>query len=833
MLSILFTSVAVQAQTTVLGYFPSYRLTSVIRYDKLTDIVFAFINSDTQGNLIKNNPGDAIFGFDMNKFISVRDNAANNNVKLWIALGGADPGEQRAARLSSVSGNATKRNRLVSEFVQFAIDNGCYGIDIDWEFPKTQTAKNNHLALMQALNTEIASSSNPNLQVSIAVGGEYKFTINHTQYLHPSLFTTNAHLVDKWNLMAYDLPASYGPNHSSLVDAEGCMDAWENLDVPYAKMLLGVPFYARNANRSGDRMYNQLPGNSTNYNNDLASGWYYNGKSTLEAKMDLASDKGALGILIWDLGQDRSAGNFSLLDAIDAKAATLCPVPKANLGPDKGVCAGESTILNSGVTATGGRNFVWKKDNSVIGGNAPTLSVNQAGTYTIEITQSGCTRSDEILIVTGSSVTTQNASGCNDETLTLSVNSPASGKSYIWFDAETGGGQLYTGVNYAAVFPNTTTVYVEEASDGVVNYSTTPDNIPSGKFHAWSGQSIYNYRIAQRLVVETDLTIKSVRTLVSSRSGATFNVKVQNSSNMSDVDELGPFTYTGDGSSADFRAALFDIDLNLTLTPGSYFISIEPANGSEQNYGFVNDFNEATVETDVFNLYAGMFQRQSGGSFSETDMSDAYGPFLKWEIETGANASCGRTPATATVQQCGPPAVDITSPNDGSDFPSNDSINFSASITDEGSIASVVFEIWKGGSLIATLPVNSNNSLYISAWMPNGTGTDYSLKVTATDNQSNVTVKTIAFTVSTNVSVNTIDASDVSLYPNPSNSEFTLNITGVNNYSVYVYSVSGQLVISDNVSTSSYRFGSDLNSGLYVLKVVSDSGVYQSRIIKN
>jgi hypothetical protein len=45
--------------------------------------------------------------------------------------------------------------------------------------------------------------------------------------------------------------------------------------------------------------------------------------------------------------------------------------------------------------------------------------------------------------------------------------------------------------------------------------------------------------------------------------------------------------------------------------------------------------------------------------------------------------------------------------------------------------------------------------------MPNGTGNDYSLKVTATDNQSNVTVKTITFTVSTNVSVNNIDASDV------------------------------------------------------------------------
>jgi GH18 family chitinase len=843
-LSIFFTSVVVQAQTTVLGYFPSYRATNVIRYDKLTDIVFSFINPDASGNLITNNPGDALYGFDNNKFVVVRDNAASNNVRLWIALGGADSGEQRAARLSSVSGNATTRARLVSQFVQFAIDNGCYGIDIDWEFPKTPQAKANHLALMQALNTEIANSSNPNLQVSIAVGGEYTGSVNHIQYLDPSLFTTNANLVDKWHIMAYDFPSSYGTNHSSLADAQGSMDGWNAMGVPYSKMVLGVPFYARNSNRSSELMYSQLGGTaSTNYNNDSYNGWYYNGKPTLEAKMQLTSDKGAAGILIWDLGQDRAAGNFSLLDAIDAKAATLCPVPKANLGPDKGVCLGQSTTLDAGVAAAGGRTFVWKRNGTITGGNTTTIDVNQAGTYTVEITQGGCTRDDEIVIVTGSSVTTQNASGCDDETLTVSVNSPAQGKTYKWFDAESGGLQLGTGNSYSDVFASNTTVYVEEASDGVVSYTSDPQTIPlqanniDPVAYSWAGGQ-YTQLCAQMIVVESDLTIKSLRAIASARNGVSGKVKVINSSNHNAVDEAGPFSISGDNTSPTYVYQYLDMTIDITLSPGTYFVYFEPDAGSEGNYGFINTLFQESAEAGVYTLKGSMFQSSTDKTgFNPGDEGQnwwaAYGPFLNWNIETGANASCGRTAATITVQQCGPPVVDITKPIDGTDFLLTDSVKIDATITDEGSISSVVFEIYKGANLVATLPVSSNGSTYSAAWLPNATGNDYSVRVTAVDNQSNSTTDTVFFTVSTDVSVNRIASSDVSLFPNPSNSEFTLNISGVNNYSVYVYSVSGQLVSSSNVTTNNYRFGSDLKPGLYILRVVSDAGVYQSQIIKN
>ena len=91
----------------------------------------------------------------------------------------------------------------------------------------------------------------------------------------------------------------------------------------------------------------------------------------------------------------------------------------------------------------------------------------------------------------------------------------------------------------------------------------------------------------------------------------------------------------------------------------------------------------------------------------------AYGPFINWKIETGANASCGRTSATATVIDCGPPTVSIVSPtNTGQYYTQAPLIDFAANITDGGSITNVVFEVYNGTTLVATLPTTTSKSLY-------------------------------------------------------------------------------------------------------------------------
>ena len=457
----------------VLGYFPQYRGTSGVQYDKLTDIAYSFINPNSNGSLKTNGySGDRVFGFDMTKFTTIKDGCANAGTNLWIALGGADDAHLRDNRLNSVSGNSSYRNKLAEDLVEFCITHGVYGISVDWEFPDPGTQVNNHVLLLEAIDSEINSSSNPNIEVSVAVGGETKGTVNHMAYIHTDLFGSKGDLVDEWHVMAYDFPntPSYNANHSSLKDAEDCMEGWELKGMDYSKMLLGVPFYGRNSNRTGEIEYNNLTGSaSTNYNSDISGQWYYNGKTTLEDKIDLAVEKGSLGILIWDIGQDRAEGDYSLLDAIDDKVNLVCPISKPNLGPDKGVCAPNTLILDPSVTGSE-LTYTWSKDGGGSIGTSATLEVSEAGTYKVSISNGSCTKEDEIVIVSGSSVTTTSASGCNDENLTLSVNSPVSGKSYQWYDEETAGSLLFTGSDYTATFSENTTVFVEEVSGGVDTY---------------------------------------------------------------------------------------------------------------------------------------------------------------------------------------------------------------------------------------------------------------------------------------------------------------------------------------------------------------------------
>lgn len=819
-----------QAQNVrVLGYFPQYRATSVLnaQYDKLTDIAFSFINPNANGSLKTNGYAtDQLFGFDNNKFTVVKDGCQANGVNLWISLGGADGPEQRSARLNSVSGNTTYLNTMVTDLVAFCITNGLYGISVDWEFPKTNAAKANHVKLLEALASKIASSSNPNLKVSVAVGGEYKGSYTHFNYLHTDLVGSKSGLVDEWHIMAYDFPPSYGVNHSSLIDAEGCMDGWNNVTgvgngIPYNQMLLGVPFYGRKT--GGEIEYNNLTGNAaTNFNSDVSGSWHYNGKSTLEAKIDLAVAKGAPGILIWDLGQDRS-DQYSLLKVINDKVNTVCPIAKPNLGADRGVCAPNSITLDPGVTGSG-LTFVWTKDGGSSIGSGSTLSVSSAGTYKVSISGNGCTKEDEVVVVSGSPLTTTGASGCDDETLSLTITNPASGKTYDWYDSQSAGTKVSTGTTYSDVFTSSATYYVEEKADGVVTYTTSPDagTDPNAYWGLNAGTEI-----GQRLTVDADLTIKSFRMLVKGKDGVTFKFKVITATGLSLVKESEVFTVSPDATAGTYQYDLKDFSPTggLALVPGDYFIYPEITSGTiVYQSGYVNE----NLEAGVFKLYEAMYTNY--GSGFDKDQSAGmthYGPFFKLVIETGANASCGRTAVNVTVQPCGPPNVTINSPtNTGKYYTQAPLINFDATITDEGSVSSVVFEVYNGSTLVATLPTNSSGSSYTASWQATSASTDYKFKVIATDNDGNTTTSDVDFDVDADVSAqDEIINGKLGVYPNPTTNEFNISfdLTSTNEVNVEVVNTIGAVVYSQKMGVLNgsqlINVNADLGVGFYFVNV--------------
>ena len=114
------------------------------------------------------------------------------------------------------------------------------------------------------------------------------------------------------NIMSYDATGPWSPaspgQHSSYSYSTKGINFWKNnVGIPGDKLNLGVPFYGYdfidpstvNAVTYGsmvalDKSYAEL---------DQVGTAYYNGRPTIEAKVELASNEVG-GIMIWEIGQD-------------------------------------------------------------------------------------------------------------------------------------------------------------------------------------------------------------------------------------------------------------------------------------------------------------------------------------------------------------------------------------------------------------------------------------------------------------------------------------------------------------------------------------------------
>ena len=82
------------------------------------------------------------------------------------------------------------------------------------------------------------------------------------------------------------------------------------------------------------------------------------------------------------------------------------------------------------------------------------------------------------------------------------------------------------------------------------------------------------------------------------------------------------------------------------------------------------------------------------------------------------------------------------------------------------------------------------------------------------------------------VSVNVLNETNVTLYPNPvqSNELYFNSNTPLN---VEIYAITGKLILSKNLKNSSKSIHiSDLNTGLYIVKMTSDFGVQVKKLIR-
>ena len=283
----------------VVGYLPSYRFDSneKIDYCKLTHLNLAFANPGSNGKLIINDFSGVV----------VRARNENNNIKIYISIGGGYLTDEQASIWSNSIDIKDNRPIIINEIVSFVVDNSLDGVDVDLEWQYVTSGYSDFvIELKSALSTKGKS-------MTAALPGTTKFDNITEEALQTFDFI---------NIMAYDFTGPWNPTasgqHSSYNNAVESINFWKNTGISQSKLTLGVPFYGYDFSNSSNVTsftFGQMISTNNSYSEiDNVGMKYYNGRPTIKSKVKLASEQ-VSGIMIWELGQD-SFSDYSLLKTI-------------------------------------------------------------------------------------------------------------------------------------------------------------------------------------------------------------------------------------------------------------------------------------------------------------------------------------------------------------------------------------------------------------------------------------------------------------------------------------------------------------------------------------
>ena len=273
---------------------------AALSLEGVTDLNLAFIDPDINGEFS-----------DHPSLSQVIRTAHDRGMRVYFSIGGGDPPPHLAELI-----RADKRAAFAASIAAFAVRNELDGVDIDLE---------NSL-----INEDYAPF----------VSAVKKALQPHQKLMTAALASWNAHLIhdttlaqyDAIHIMSYDKTGPWNPTqagpHSPYSMAVDDLDYFAGTrGVSAGKLSVGLPFYgygfgnnvpasisfrdiALQYPEAVDADEKTVPGGGT---------IYFNGKSTIRAKASLARQRGARGVMIWQLAGDAAAPH-SLLKVINEVA---------------------------------------------------------------------------------------------------------------------------------------------------------------------------------------------------------------------------------------------------------------------------------------------------------------------------------------------------------------------------------------------------------------------------------------------------------------------------------------------------------------------------------
>ena len=346
---------------------------------KLTYLIFAFAQVSSNGTCSVHDPvADLQATYSASNSVSgVADSgglqgifhqlqelkAKHPSLKVLVSVGGQTLSGPFS---SAATHSSTFASTCISTFIngnfglQKAYPGIFDGIDIDWEYPASDTDRANYTTLMQTLRSQL-DATRPGLILTAATpDGSWNY-----QYID---LGTVSKSINFFNVMTYNYDGPWStttgfdaplyPANGGL-SIDGTLQAYRGAGVPSNKIVMGVPFYAYQwTNVPAGTMYGLyqtgtpnsanfsyanaaalgLTSSNPNFHRDPTTGasWLYEGQTfwtsedlvSAACKVQYGQHYGLGGIMVWDLSGDTTDASLLSAIATDMASSTLtCPTP--------------------------------------------------------------------------------------------------------------------------------------------------------------------------------------------------------------------------------------------------------------------------------------------------------------------------------------------------------------------------------------------------------------------------------------------------------------------------------------------------------------------------
>lgn len=530
-----------------------------------------------------------------------------------------------------------------------------------------------------------------------------------------------------------------------------------------------------------------------------------------------------------------------------------------DLGPPILLCNPVVATLDAGYSGPGVKYRWYKSYPTRVGGNdsAQTITVNQAGTYRVDVVDPICGTQSGTVTITSNAATPNNATYCSATTVSMSVS--GAGK-YKWWTAATGGTVLTTGPTYnktGIVSPTNYTFYVEDTS--TFSLTAGPSAAANNSTHSCGTLGVFCNPFAvdgstkSKLIfnAKSDFVLDQISVFAVNyycsggvNDKVTVNVKYPSSLGGGHVPGspktiLSPCTVQNNGPN--FPAHLMPLPLGFAiLQADGYQMTLSTSSGESNIIGFLNANSSGTLPSPPSYIYPTMYSYAGNpvvefASNSSSDFNLYYQPtafpgYFDWQITKGIN--CQRVPVMLT-HYCALP-VDYLNFTVKPQSSSSALIKWQTA-SELNADRFVVMRSYDGihyteiGTVKATGNSNSIQSYsYTDYGLISGT-VYYKIAEYDFDNSARYTdVKSI------NVYLN-----KMTVYPNPTKGSVTVSlVSGLgNNITIEVINSIGQTLSSKTVSSGTDFFEQDIdlqgfNSGVYFLKVQSGTERWLEKVVK-